>query len=214
MGSEEHSAFFQDDTNELSSQHLRLLENCLAMGAPSSKKGDDDNRCRILFTINTAGAGSGRQLLWETNPPPNDDNDKFTTNWSHPIAHLQRNLQEIDALCSTGNIVARVQVLVCQPISAYWTEWMDSQLPNCGGGLVATDMTNADRRTATVENRPSPLQMVVVATHKTAQLCLDQKSGFMEQRMQDLILAPPYLDGKSKKQDPAIKSTSPFLVSR
>jgi hypothetical protein len=45
--------------------------------------------------------------------------------------HLERNLIEIDAMCATGKIPARLQVLVCEPIPGEWTAWMDSQLVNC-----------------------------------------------------------------------------------
>jgi hypothetical protein len=33
-------------------------------------------------------------------------------------------------MCATGQIAACVQILVCKPIPAMWTDWMDSQLAN------------------------------------------------------------------------------------
>ena len=65
-----------------------------------------------------------------------------------------------------------------------------------------------------MEERPSPIQVVVIASASTADSCHDLKSGFMEKHMQDLILTPPYLgDGNSKNMDPAIKTTHPDLIS-
>lgn len=117
-------------------------------------------------------------------------------------------------MCATGHIAARVQVLVCEPIPGVWTDWMDSMLPHCGG---KTDpMKEGADSNPKVEERVSPVQVVVTANAKTADVCHDLKSGFMEQRMQDLVLAPPYLtdkDADMSKFNPAIKTTHPDLVS-
>jgi hypothetical protein len=213
-----------------SSTQRRLLENCLAMGSPSrpdtnsavwkewfGKKGKEkaEDRCRILFTLNTVGAGRGTTMIWETNPPPKNANgpDHWSSEQETAATHLERNFEEINAMCATGQVAARVQVLVCEPISAKWTEWMDSLLPNCGGQL--SDLEKISQGTAKVEERPSPVQVVVVASSKTADTCHNLKSGFMEQRVQDLILAPPFLGDskKNKAANPAIKTTHPDLVS-
>lgn len=213
-----------------SSTQRRLLENCLAMGSPSrpdtnsavwkewfGKKGKEkaEDRCRILFTLNTVGAGRGTTMIWETNPPPKNANgpDHWSSEQETAATHLERNFEEINAMCATGQVAARVQVLVCEPISAKWTEWMDSLLPNCGGQL--SDLEKISQGTAKVEERPSPVQVVVVASSKTADTCHNLKSGFMEQRVQDLILAPPFLGDskKNKASNPAVKTTHPDLVS-
>jgi hypothetical protein len=89
---------------------------------------------------------------------------------------------------------------------------MDSMLPNCGG--KANPLKGGPEMK--VEERPSPVQVVVVASASTADKCHDLKSGFMEKRMQDMVLAPPFLgdkDGAVKNADPAIKTTHPDLVS-
>ena len=180
------------------------------------------DRCRILFTINTVGAGRGSTMLWETAPPPEyaQGAKPWISEQETAATHLERNLKEIDAMCATGQIAARVQILVCEPIPAKWTDWMDSQLVNCGGKKSpltkskTSDKENPYDSGVKVEERPSPIQVVVVASASTADTCHDLKSGFMEKRMQDLILAPPYLgDGNSKNTDPAIKTTHPDLVS-
>jgi len=46
-------------------------------------------------------------------------------------------------------------------------------------------------------------------------VCHDLKSGFMEQRMQDLVLSPPYLTGDTVEKgfDPSVKTTHKDLVS-
>jgi hypothetical protein len=228
MGSKEHAEFFGTSKyqgDEDKSTHLRLLENCLAMGSPSrpdtksslwqewfGKSSNRDDRCRILFTLNTVGAGRGTTMIWETAPPPVNAQgpSHWTSEQETAATHFQRNFEEIDGLCATGQIAARVQVLVCEPISARWTEWMDSLLPHCGGQL--SDLEHIQEGTAKVEERPSPVQVVVVASAGTADSCHDLKSGFMEKRMQDLVLAPPYL-GETKSTNPAVKSTHPDLVS-
>ena len=94
---------------------------------------------------------------------------------------------------------------------------MDSMLPNCGGKVDPMsrnkDVEDGD---PTVEERPSPVQVVVTANPKTADVCHDLKSGFMEQRMQDLVLSPPYLVDNQvdmKSFDPTVKKTHPDLVS-
>ncbi len=228
LGTTEHAEFYgttkyTDDSDK--SSHLRLLENCLAMGSPArpdtksslwkewfGKSSNQEDRCRILFTLNTVGAGRGTTMIWETAPPPVNAQgpSHWTSEQETAATHFQRNLEEIDAMCGTGQIAARVQILVCEPISARWTEWMDSKLPQCGGKL--SDLERIEEGTAKVEERPSPVQVVVVASASTADACHDLKSGFMEKRMQDLVLAPPYL-GEKKSSNPAIKSTHPDLIS-
>mmetsp|Transcript_5995 Transcript_5995/g.17053 ORF Transcript_5995/g.17053 Transcript_5995/m.17053 type:complete len:811 (+) Transcript_5995:285-2717(+) len=222
-----------------SNQHtmqFRLLENCLAMGSSSRpdtnaavwkewygvKEGSEHtthgmDRCRVLFTLSTVGAGRGSTMLWETSPPalPHSQGpERWTSEQETAATHLQRQLNEIDAMCATNQIAARVQVLVCEPIAAPWTEWMDSLLPNCGGKV--SDLSQVDKTTSKVEDRASPVQVVVVATSDSAGSCHDLKSGFMERRTQDLILAPPFLgDGASGSDidNEAVKTTHPDLVS-
>eukprot|EP00957_Ditylum_brightwellii_P008704 660656-Ditylum_brightwellii.AAC.1 len=82
-------------------------------------------------------------------------------------------------MCATGQIAARVQVLVCEPIPGVWTDWMDSMMPNCGGKPALIPKAGdkdpyADG--AEVEDRPSPVQVVVVAGASTADTCHDLKS--------------------------------------
>eukprot|EP00934_Nitzschia_sp_Nitz4_P007207 Nitzschia sp. Nitz4//scaffold4_size323378//287801//290114//NITZ4_000711-RA/size323378-snap-gene-0.430-mRNA-1//1//CDS//3329553552//7197//frame0 len=230
LGGPEHAAFFEDSNLQGDDQtaHMRLLENCLSMGSPSrpdtksslwkqwfGSSSNKDDRCRILFAINTVGAGRGTTMLWETAPPPINAQgpQHWTSEQETAATHLQRNLEEIDAMCATGQVAARVQLLVCEPISARWTEWADSLLPHCGG--TVSDLEHVAAGTTKVEERPSPIQVVVVASANTADVCHDLKSGFMEKRVQDLVLAPPYLgDNKSSKSvDPTVKSTHPDLVS-
>lgn len=239
LGNKEYHDFLLDSSvpeTELS-QHIRLLENCLSMGNPTrpnmgkgtlwntwfgSAKGPNTpgvDRCRILFSLNTVGAGRGTTMLWETNPPRihAQGPQPWMSEQETAATHLQRNLKEINAMCGTGQIAARVQVMVCEPIPAKWTEWMDSMLVNCGGKKAALD-TKSDGNPydggVKVEERPSPVQVVVVASAATADTCHDLKSGFMEKRMQDLVVAPPFLeDGKIKTSNPAVKTTHPDLVS-
>jgi len=221
-----------------SNQHtmqFRLLENCLAMGSP--KRPDTttpqwkewygsndtvehptfgDDRCRILFTLNTVGAGRGTTMLWETSPPslPHAQGpERWQSEQETAATHIQRQLTEIDAMCATNQVAARVQVLVCEPIDALWTEWMDSLMPHCGGKV--SDLSKIVAKTSKVEERASPVQVVVVSTVNSAETCHDLKSGFMEKRTQDLILAPPFLgeDAGSDIENPAIKLTHPDLVS-
>lgn len=176
-------------------------------------------------------------MLWETQPPlPHEAGPRpWQSEQETAAMHLERNLREIDAMCETGQIAARVQVLVCEPIPGIWTDWMDGLLVNCGGKkapleevleerddvehAVAAANGNAYEGGIEVEDRASPVQVVVVASAKTADTCHDLKSGFMEKRLQDLILAPPYLD-KDKKTDishenfdASTKTTHPDLVS-
>lgn len=154
-------------------------------------------------------------MIWETNPPAKNAHgpEQWTSEQETAATHLQRNFEEINAMCATGLVAARVQVLVCEPISAKWTEWMDSLLPNCGGQL--SDLEKIALGTAKVEERPSPVQVVVVASSKTADTCHNLKSGFMEKRVQDLVLAPPFLGNgkKGKSANPSIKTTHPDLIS-
>eukprot|EP00531_Pseudo-nitzschia_arenysensis_P006406 CAMPEP_0116144548 /NCGR_PEP_ID=MMETSP0329-20121206/16068_1 /TAXON_ID=697910 /ORGANISM="Pseudo-nitzschia arenysensis, Strain B593" /LENGTH=798 /DNA_ID=CAMNT_0003639993 /DNA_START=189 /DNA_END=2585 /DNA_ORIENTATION=- len=221
-----------------SNQHtmqFRLLENCLAMGSPKrpdtstpqwkewygSKDSVEhpsfgDDRCRILFTLNTVGAGRGVTMLWETSPPslPHAQGpERWQSEQETAATHIQRQLTEIDAMCATNQVAARLQVLVCEPIDAVWTEWMDSLMPHCGGKV--SDLSKIEAKTTQVEERASPVQVVVVSTVDSAETCHDLKSGFMEKRTQDLILAPPFLgdDAGSDIENPAIKQTHPDLVS-
>lgn len=225
-GGAEYSAFFSKKDDDTAA-HARLVDNCLAMGNERrSERGegsvweelyeDSADRCRVLFALNTVGAGRGTTMLWETRPPvPHSAEPRpWISEQETAATHLERNLQEIDAMCETGYVAARVQVLVCEPIPGVWTDWMDSMLPHCGG--KADPMTKEGQKNIKVEERASPVQVVVTANAKTADVCHDLKSGFMEQRMQDLLLSPPYLTDKEvdvSKFDPAAKTTHPDLVS-
>jgi len=237
-GGAEYSAFFSrppaDIPEEEVGAYTRLLDNCLAMGSQSrpdrsegsawaeffgkSKNNDATtlpDRCRILFSVNTVGAGRGNTLLWETRPPNPDSAEPrpWISEQETAATHLERNLLEIDAMCATGLIAARVQVLVCEPIPGAWTDWMESLLPHCGGRIATPSETGEEQNP---EDRPSPVQVVVAASPSTADNCHDLKSGFMEQRMQDLVLAPPYLTDRKadlKGFDPSVKTTHPDLVS-
>lgn len=168
-------------------------------------------RCRVLFAINTVGAGRGTTMLWETNPPPihAEGPQPWMSEQETAATHLERNLKEINSMCATGQIAARVQILVCEPIANKWTEWMDAQLPHCGGKPWPLNRKLGDD--VKLEDRPSPIQVVVAGSPSNADICHDLKSGFMEKRVQDLLLAPPYLDGNSKKTDG--KTTHPDLIS-
>lgn len=180
-------------------------------------KDETHDRCRVLFSLNTVGAGRSTTMLWETKPPAlhSAEPRPWISEQETAATHLERNLQEIDSMCATGLIAARVQVLVCEPIPGVWTDWMDSMLPNCGG--KADPMTKKGAASdPQVEERASPVQVVVTANAKTADTCHDLKSGFMEQRMQDLVLSPPYLTDKEvdlSKFDPSVKMTHQDLVS-
>jgi hypothetical protein len=203
----------------------RFLENCLAMGSaarPDRSKGSVwdifygdsaaglEDRCRVLFTLNTVGAGRGTILLWETTPPPLhvQEPTPFVSEQESAVPHLQRNLQEIDAMCATGLVAARVQLLVCEPIDARWVEWLDSQLVHCGG--KAWPMDQLDPNIVKLEDRPSPLQAVVASTAADAGQCHDLKSGYMEKRAQSLILSAPKSDETAGKNG---KLKNPSLVS-
>ncbi|KAL9186605.1 hypothetical protein ACHAXT_005843 [Thalassiosira profunda] len=234
-GGDEFASFFSAKLDDVpagdKAAYSRLLDNCLAMGnerRPNRGKGSvweelyKDNggvhdRCRVLFNLNTVGAGRSTTILWETKPPvPHSAEPRpWISEQETAAIHLERNLQEIDAMCATGLIAARVQVLVCEPIPGVWTDWMDSMLPHCGG--KADPMLKKGSETdAKVEERASPVQVVVTANAKTADVCHDLKSGFMEQRMQDLVLSPPYLSDKdfdASQFDPAAKTTHADLVS-
>ena len=228
-GGEEYTSFFStsDVPPEESKAYTRLLDNCLAMGnerRSDRSKGsvweelykDEKDRCRVLFALNTVGAGRSTTMLWETKPPAlhSAEPRPWISEQETAATHLERNLQEIDAMCATGLIAARVQVLVCEPIPGVWTDWMDSMLPNCGG--KADPMKEEGNSDPSVEERASPVQVVVTANAKTADVCHDLKSGFMEQRMQDLVLSPPYLSDKdvdASNFDPSVKTTHPDLVS-
>lgn len=220
----------------------RLMQNCLAMGAATRPKtgvgsvwydwfgsaSTDEttlDRCRVLFVVNTVGAGKGPTMLWETPPPKINaaGPQPWRSEQETAAMHLERNLKEIDSMCANGQIAARVQILVCEPIPGKWTDWMDSMLPHCGG-KIQNDAKNYKENPnpydagIEVEERPSPVQVVVVASADTADTCHDLKSGFMEQRMQDLILAPPHLganpnDSSIQNLDPSVKTTHPDLIS-
>ena len=211
---------YRDGLQSEESLRQRLLENCLAMGSanrPDLSKssvwytffGDSKDRCRILFTLNTVGAGRGTIMLWETTPPAKHAEGPFPflSEQESAAPHLQRNLQEIDAMCATGLIAARVQVLVCEPIDAQWVDWMDSLMPHCGGKPHPMDRAKIDDK---LEDRPSPVQIVVASTAADAGICHDLKSGYMERRAQSLILSVPPAD-----QTPASngKTASTTLVS-
>jgi len=231
-------------TNELPA-HFRILDNCFALG--NSKRPDvspgspwhewyalspDEqalDRCRVLVVLNTAGVGRGSTVMWETNPP-HPPHAVGPTPWmseqESAAIHLERNLKEMDAMCQTGMLAVRVQVLVCEPIPRLWTDWMDSMMPHCGGATAPLVMGMVEGEQ---EDVPSPIQVVVVANAGNADTCHNLKSGFMEKRMQDLVLAPPYLtsnddadtDAKGKimktnkntPTDLTIKMTHPDLVS-
>jgi len=245
---EDFASFFNADANipevEIPA-HNRMLDNCLAMGSPARPNVEKGSfwydwfgtpeteskvldRCRILFTINSVGAGRGPTILWETAPPlPHTNGPKpWQSEQETAALHLERNLKEIDAMCATGKIAARVQILVCEPIPGEWTDWMDSQLVNCGGkpapleGIARSLPDGAEvSSTVEVEDRPSPLQVVVVSSAATADTCHNLKSGFMEKRMQDIVLAPPLFDGPGgdseteRKLDSSVKTTHPDLIS-
>lgn len=248
LGGLEQTRMWNGKSKPGSNQHtmqFRLLENCLAMGSPERPDTNTpfwkdwygggtsdgkpkikhvtygDDRCRVLFTLNTVGAGRGTTMLWETSPPtlPHSQGpDQWRSEQETAAMHLQRQLVEIDAMCDTNQVAARVQVLVCEPIDARWTEWMDSLLPHCGGKI--SDLETISRKTSRVEERASPVQVVVVATVTSAETCHDLKGGFMERRTQDLILAPPFLGDSASGSDididienPATKRTHPDLVS-
>lgn len=235
-GGSDFKSFFDSKSSEDAIYQRRLLDNCQSMGAASramttkgsiwydwfGENGEDVEleRCRVLFVMNTVGAGKGTTILWETPPPiPHVSGpEPWMSEQETAAMHLERSLEEIDAMCTSGLVAARVQVLVCEPIPAVWTDWMDSKLVNCGGkpAPLEEELENPYEKGVDVEERASPVQVVVVASQDTADSCHDLKSGFMEQRMQDLVLAPPYL-GQADKDvqdfDPAVKTTHPDLVS-
>lgn len=250
-GGSDYKSFYETPLEDLAEAEQkyrnRMLDNCIAMGAPDrpvvrgsfwsdwfGSDGSDSetlDRCRVLFAVNTVGAGKGTTILWETNPPlPHTSGPKpWQSEQTTAAMHLERNLKEIDAMCATGRVAARVQVLVCEPIPGKWTDWMDSQLVNCGGKPMEVEEKEAQQGNPyeggiDVEERASPVQVVVVASSSTADTCHDLRSGFMEQRMQDLVLAPPYLNDKDgdlgskvrstgKQFDPSQKTTHPDLIS-
>jgi hypothetical protein len=222
LGNQEFREFYSrsDIPTSDQSQYNRLLQNCLALGSsnrPDTSAGSlwhswfgssstaAADRCRLLFVMNTVGAGRGTTMLWETNPPPihAEGPEPWLSEQETAADKIKRQLLEINALCETGLVAARVQMLVCEPIPDVWTEWMDSLLPSCGGKVWPHDRPlEAPQK---LEQRPSPVQIVVAGSPKTADTCHDLKSGFMEQRMQDLVLASHKKDGS--------KSTHPDLVS-
>lgn len=183
------------------------------------------DRCRILITMNMVGAGKGSTMLWETEPPPihASNPQPWQSEQETAAMHLERNLKEMDAMCATGMIAIRFQMLVCEPIPGIWTDWIDSMLPSCGGSEAPFTNTKRGDESEEVEERPSPAQVVVISSAANADTCHNLKSGFTEKRVQDLILAPPYLTGKANSSnskqmipadyDPAIKTTHRDLVS-
>ena len=191
-----------------------LLQHCKALGS----SGSSNEKCQVLVTLNTVGAGRGPTMLWETNPPKGEYPKPWISEQETAATHLERNLRELDHMCATGQMSIRVQVLVCEPIPGQWTDWMDSMLIHCGGQPLGKNSMEGgyDEGGIQVEERPSPVQVVVVASAKTADTCHDLKSGFMEKRMQDLIVAPPYLSPQKEGEDikdPTIKTTHPDLIS-
>jgi hypothetical protein len=208
--------------DDVATARRRLLENCIAMGHPTRSNkvqelwkrwyGNDDDRCRILFAINMVGAGGragggGLRTLFDTTPPhPNDDSDLYKEQ-AGAASHLKRNLQEINAMCASGLVAAKIQVLVCEPIHPQWIEWMDAHLVQCGGMAwpdnkrveeINTRIETGAALPAVLEDRPSPVQIVVAGPLESAEQCYDAKSGFMEQRMQGLILKTSNGDDKDK----------------
>lgn len=152
--------------------------------------------CKVLILLNMVGAGKGTTVLWETPPPDLVDSPRpWQSEQETTATHLERNLREINAMCATGDMAVRLQVLVCEPIPAEWTNWMDSLLVDCGGSPLPGAVENAVHTTIGNDNnedaRYSPLQIVVSSSPDTADTCHDLKSGFMEKRMQDLMLAVP-----------------------
>ena len=233
-GGEEFSDFYNVPDSSIPKEelaaHYRLLDNCFAMGNAKRPNlidwkswfGSTDglhDRCRVLVTMNTVGAGKGSTMLWETQPPEKHTSGPkpWISEQSTAATHFERNLKEMDKMCATGMIAVRLQMLVCEPIPAVWTDWMDSMLPNCGGSKapLTKSSDNPYEDGVLVEERPSPVQVVVVASASTADTCHNLKSGFMEKRVQDLILSPPYLTEQEvpKKYDPSVKTTHPDLVS-
>lgn len=219
-GNKEYQEFFTDSPQ--TEIHQRLLQNCIAMGSLKTSNGWNPfvsktkviaERCRILFAINTVGAGRGTTILWETNPPVTraEGPPAWTSEQETAATHLQRNLEEINTMCRSGLIAARVQVLVCEPISPKWVDWMDSLLVDCGGKPQEKNDEQSD--SSKLQERPSPVQVVVTANAATADTCHDLKSGFMEKRMQDLVLATPLRDTRKSAVDATEKSTHPDLVS-
>jgi len=198
---------------------IRFKQNCAAFGAYDSDSSgvryiENYDKCRVLFSINTVGAGAGSTILWETQPPRSYV-DELAKPWISEQAtaatHLERGLAEVNAMCATGAIDARVQVLVCEPIPEAWTDWMEQQLSAC-------------KNTNGAGENDIPLQVVVMSSPNTAETCHDLKSGFIEKKQQNLILAPPFLTqtegakdnpDKSKESgiDPSVKTTHPDLLS-
>lgn len=209
------------DSNSLDPQFKRLRDNCLKLGTAAggtnwsfvasdkTKTHNSEAMCKVLFVLNTVGAGVGKTILWETAPPKLADTARpWQSEQASAAMHLERQLREINSMCATTQIAARLQVLTCEPIPAVWTNWMDSILVDCGGtpmsDRVLEDAINAlnagKLQQEEDKNRYSPLQIVVSSSPATADACHDMKSGFMEKRMQDLILAVP--DASSDKSHP------------
>ena len=159
-------------------------------------------------------------MIWETALPllPHAQQpNHWQSEQESAATHLQRQFEEINAMCATNQVAACVQVLVFEPISAKWTKWMDSLVPHCGGKV--SKLEQMDMKTQQVKERASPIQVVVVATVDSANTCHDLQSGFMERRTQDLFLAPPFVGDNSNSgstgdtSNLAMKRTHPDLVS-
>ena len=213
----------EDLADDAMDARMRLYENCIALGnsdRPNMAKGSTwdewfghatsrqgQDRCRILFALNTVGAGRGTTMLWETNPPVphGEEPARWLSEQETAVTHLERNLKEINGMCETGLIAARVQVLVCENISPRWIEWMDSLLVACGGRPFDISAKGGDK----LEERLSPVQIVVASSAQTAETCHNLKSGFMEKRVQDLIFA----HSGNTKASHSQKTTDPALVS-
>lgn len=236
-GGEEFTKFYNTPDSAIPKDelpvHYRLLDNCFAMGNPKRPNaktwkswfgGSTRDRCRILITMNTVGAGKGSTMLWETQPPLKHESGPkpWMSEQETAAMHLERNLKEMDEMCATGFIAIRFQMLVCEPIPGVWTDWIDSMIPNCGGSAAPLTQVNGNTNPyeegVAVEERPSPVQVVVVSSAANADTCHNLKSGFMEKRVQDLILSPPFLSSDDKQKipenfDPAVKTTHSDLVS-
>ena len=182
----EYKQFLQEEyPASEAADHTRLLDNCLAMGSPkrpSAEKGsfwydwfgasksNTMDRCRVMITLNMVGAGRGSTILWETNPPPihSAGPDFWISEQETAATHLERNLEEIDAMCATGQIAARVQVLVCEPIPGKWTDWMDSKLVNCGGKPAPLEEKAKVRRKEATRTMPASRLTIVPAPFRSS----------------------------------------------
>uniref|UniRef100_A0A7S0GDL6 Uncharacterized protein n=1 Tax=Proboscia inermis TaxID=420281 RepID=A0A7S0GDL6_9STRA len=87
--------------------------------------------CRLFITLNTVGAGQATTMLWGNNPLPlNAPGPKAWISDQETTANqLGRNLREIDSICSTDQIAARMQILVCGPIG--WITYCRTVVNSC-----------------------------------------------------------------------------------